>query len=89
MTTSANARSVAAVSAPARQGQRQPDYQRHPGSEWIDIHRASLPNNEWAAANQAGLVGTAPSIDDLMAKVRAQNIEPADVAIAFITADAL
>lgn len=75
--------------APARQGQRQSGHQRHPGSEWIDANRATLPNNEWVAAGQAGLIGTAPSFDDLMAKVQAQNLPAADVAVAFITGEAL
>ena len=66
-----------------------PGYTRHPGSIWIDKHRADLPNDEWAAANQDRLVAHDSTIDGLMVKIQAQQIDLADVAIAFITLDSV
>jgi hypothetical protein len=70
-----------------RQGKLLPGYQRHPGSIWIDDNRASLPNNEWVAADDSGLVAHDAPIDGLMAKIRDHHLDPANVAIAFITSD--
>jgi hypothetical protein len=64
-------------------------YQRHPGSIWIDLHRSTLSNNEWIAANSSGLIATDPSIDSLMQKITQKHIDPANVAIAYITEDPL
>jgi hypothetical protein len=70
-----------------RQGRRDPLSQPHLGSVWIDEHRTTLPKNEWVAANERGLVGTDPSIDALMAKVRAKHLDLESVTIAFISDD--
>jgi len=72
-----------------RQGKPLPGYQRHPGSIWIDNNRAGLPDNEWVAADDSGLVANDRSIDGLMAKIRDKHLELADVAIAFITSDSV
>jgi hypothetical protein len=74
------------MSAETRQSQPV-DYTRSAGSIWIDEHRTSLPDNEWVAADEAGLVAHDACFDKLMAKVRAKNIDQADVAVAFITSD--
>lgn len=70
-----------------RQGKPVPGHSRHPGSVWIDNNRATLPNNQWVAADSSGLVADDPSIDGLMAKIRDKHLDPAHVAIAFITSD--
>lgn len=72
-----------------RQGKPVPTYKRHPGSVWIDNNRARLPDNEWVAADDSGLVANDPSIDRLIAKIRDKDLDPADVAIAFITSDSV
>ncbi len=63
------------------------DYSRLPGSEWIEDHRKSLPDNEWAAADDSGLLATSPSIDSLMDELQAKHIDLEKVVIAFITSD--
>ena len=72
-----------------RQGQPVTGYHRHPGSQWIDQNRSRLPNNEWVAANGSGLVASDVSIDGLLNKIQAQDVDPADLTIAFITADSV
>jgi hypothetical protein len=70
-----------------RTGTKDPGYKRHPGSNWIEAHRNSLPDNQWVAANAAGAVAMDPTIDGLMGQLRAKDLHPADVAIAFVTPD--
>ena len=70
-----------------RQGKLDPGYTRHPGSIWIDDHLDSLQNNQWVAANKTGLVAKDASIDGLMAKIQQKGLNPADVAVAFITTE--
>jgi len=62
---------------------------KHPGSVWIEQHRASLLNNHWVAASANGLEASATKIDDLMNEIRKKGIHADQVAIAFITRDAL
>lgn len=69
------------------QGKHIPNYIPHPGSQWITDNRSTLPNNEWVAADKSGLVATDPSLDNLMEKIKAKNINPEDIAISFITHD--
>jgi hypothetical protein len=71
----------------APRGVQVPNYNRHPGSEWIDRNRANLPDNSWVAADASGQVALDASIDRLFGKLRDRNIDPAEVAIAFITQD--
>jgi hypothetical protein len=74
---------------PVRQRKALPGQTPHPGSKWIDANKTSLPDNEWVAANRFGLVASDDTIDGLMAKIKDKNVDLADVAIAFITSDAL
>ena len=71
----------------ARTGTKVPGYQRHPGSVWIEEHRAALPDNYWVAANAGGLVAQDPTMDGLMGQLRVRDINQGDVAITFITSD--
>ena len=60
----------------------------HPGLVWIEQNRAVLLDNHWVAASAKGLVAQKERIDELMADIASQHINPAEVAaIAFITAD--
>lgn len=71
----------------ARTGTGVVEYQRHPGSVWIEGHRDALPDQCWVAANADGLVAQDPTIDGLMGQLRSRDIDQDDVAIAFITSD--
>ena len=62
---------------------------RHPGSVWIEQNRESLPDNHWVAASANGLVAEGATIGELMSEIDRRNAKPADLAIAFITADAV
>jgi hypothetical protein len=62
---------------------------RHPGIVWIERHRATLPNNHWVAASSDGLVALKPTIGELSQEISRKQIDPAILAIAFITTDAL
>jgi hypothetical protein len=75
------------VTLTAPRGIKSPNYNPHPGSEWIDRNRANLPDNSWVAADASGQVALEASINSLFGKLRDKNIDPADVAIAFITQD--
>jgi hypothetical protein len=72
-----------------RQGQPVPGYTRDPGSVWIDQNRFRLPNNEWVAANEAGMVAHNSSMDGLMAELDRKHVDPSDVTIAFNSSDPL
>jgi len=62
---------------------------RHPGSLWIETNRKTLPNNHWVAASAEGLQASATRIDELVNAIQKQAISPAQLAITFITEDAL
>jgi len=74
---------------PYRRQSMQITLSKHPGSSWIDQNRASLPNNRWVAASAKGKVAENAEIGELMAELKQKNIAPTDVAIAYITADAV
>lgn len=74
---------------PVRQGKLTPKQARNPGSEWIDANRSGLPDNEWVAADAFGFVAADGTIDGLMAKINDKQVDLEQVAIAFITSDAL
>ena len=68
---------------------RVPDYKSLPGSTWIDDNRATLPENQWVAADDSGFLAANPSIDHLMDTLRDAQVNLEQVAIAFITSDAV
>jgi hypothetical protein len=72
-----------------RQGKPVPNYVRHPGSIWIDDNRSTLPNNEWVASNGSKMVAHASSIDELLGALHSKNVNVDEVAIAYITTDAV
>lgn len=70
-----------------RNSKKDPHYNPHPGSLWINQNRNSLPNDEWVAANANGLVDHDPNITVLMNRLKARGITYDSVALAFITKD--
>ena len=66
-------------------GKRVANYTPHPGSVWINSNCASLPNNEWVAADKNGLVDHDSLLDLLMQKIASKGIKAEDVAIAYNT----
>ena len=64
-----------------------PGYARHPGSIWIDKHRPNLPNKRWVASDGLRKVAEDISIGGLMDQIKAQELDPGDVAIAYITSE--
>jgi len=62
---------------------------QHPGSKWIIEHRASLPTNCWVAASAKGLEAENAEIGELMSDLRRKNVDVINVAIAYITPDAV
>jgi hypothetical protein len=64
----------------------------HPGEAgagWIAQHRSDLPNNNWIAASESGLVAYQPTIGALMEELSNKHIDPEIVAITFVTSDAV
>ena len=73
-------------------GKPDPNYMRHPGSQWIDdnySHLETAYQEEWVAANGQGVVAHNSSIDDLVNAIQSMGISPETVAIAFVSSKAL
>jgi hypothetical protein len=70
-----------------QRGHKVADFVRNPGSIWIEGHRATLPNNQWVAADGTGLVAHDSSYDGLVVQVKTRGIDLALVAIAYISSD--
>ena len=64
-------------------------YIRHPGSIWIEEHPDELPRDKWVAADESGLRAIDDTINGLSVQIRDLNISQEDIAIAFITSDAI
>jgi hypothetical protein len=62
---------------------------RHPGSVWIEQNRSSLHGDRWIAASGDGLEAESNEVKDLMDILRKKQVDPKDVAITFITSDAI
>ena len=62
---------------------------RNRGTDWLEKNRASLPDNQWVAVSGDGLVAARDRIDELTAYLQHQRIDPTDLAITFITSDAV
>jgi hypothetical protein len=63
----------------------------HQGSNWLNANWATLPSNEWVAADAGGLVGNDALLDRLLGRVLA-NAPPSraqELAIAFCTKDVI
>ena len=78
------------VPGPGPRRRRTPGYRgRHPGIVWIEQHRHELQSNRWVAASASGLVAQSSSNRGLMDAISKKGLKPSDVAIAFISADAM
>jgi hypothetical protein len=59
-------------------------YQRPAASVWLDQNRDLLPDGEWVAANDQGIVAHDTSMTGLIVKIQNSQIEMKDVVISFI-----
>jgi hypothetical protein len=66
---------------------RPPRGAKAPGARWIDEHMADLPNNNWVAASDAGVIAQDAEIGELMDILKRKKINPVDVTIIFVTPD--
>lgn len=60
------------------------NFRRPYGSDWLDINFDSLPDQEWVAADDEGLVASDPDHGELLRKIRLQNKLPENVVITFV-----
>ncbi|MEK7560538.1 MAG: hypothetical protein AAB539_01115 [Patescibacteria group bacterium] len=70
-----------------QRGQRDPNYQRHPGSLWIDEKRSELIvqyPEEWIAADGFGILLHSRTHEDLIEQIKASGIAQEKFAMAFI-----
>lgn len=63
--------------------------QRHLGAEWLDTHRDQLKNKQWVAASGQGIQAEAPTIGDLMSKIDDLDVDAEELAIEYITDEAI
>lgn len=63
--------------------------QRHRGAEWLEKHRGQLKNNQWVAASGQGIQAEAPTIGDLMSKINELDVDAEELAIEYITDEAI
>lgn len=56
----------------------------HPGSRWLDANWPRLPRGFWVAANSGGIVAENRDLNDVFASLARQNIDPANVTIAYV-----
>jgi hypothetical protein len=64
-----------------------PDYQSNLGSVWLATHWSDLPRDHWVAAKPSGEIARDRSFDGLLNILRDKNIDPENVAIAFVPND--
>jgi hypothetical protein len=58
-----------------------------PGGAWLDQHWTELPNNQWIAANNSGIVAQNESFEVVVTTLLSMNMDVEQVSFAFATLD--